>query len=91
MDTVVPGKGVKVQFKDGIFTSDGTTILGSDDKSAIAIILEVMAVVQENHLPCPPVELIFTVCEEIGLLGAKSLDMTLIESKFGYILDSTDT
>lgn len=91
MDTVVPGKGVKVRFKDGIFTSDGTTILGSDDKSAIAIILEVMAVVQENHLPCPPVELIFTVSEEIGLLGAKHLDLTLIDSKFGYILDSTDT
>lgn len=91
MDTVVPGKGVKVQFKNGIFTSDGTTILGSDDKSAIAIILEVMAVVQENNLPCPPVELIFTVCEEIGLLGAKYFDLSLIDAKFGYILDSTDT
>lgn len=91
MDTVVPGKGVKVQFKNGIFTSDGTTILGSDDKSAIAIILEVMEVIRENDLPCPPVELIFTVCEEIGLLGAKYLDLSLIESRFGYILDSTDT
>ncbi|MEX1298080.1 MAG: M20/M25/M40 family metallo-hydrolase [Desulfotignum sp.] len=91
MDTVVPGKGVKVQFNNGIFTSDGTTILGSDDKSAIAILLEVMAVIRENNLPCPPVELIFTVCEEIGLLGAKYLDMSLIDSRFGYILDSTDT
>jgi tripeptide aminopeptidase len=91
MDTVVPGKGVKVQFNNGIFTSDGTTILGSDDKSAIAILLEVMEVIRENNLPCPPVELIFTVCEEIGLLGAKYLDISLIDSRFGYILDSTDT
>jgi len=91
MDTVVPGKGVKVRFDNGIFTSDGTTILGSDDKSAIAIILEVMEVIRENNLPCPPVELIFTVCEEIGLLGAKYLDLSLIDSRFGYILDSTDT
>jgi tripeptide aminopeptidase len=91
MDTVVPGKGVKVQFGNGIFTSDGTTILGSDDKSAIAIILEVMEVIRENNLPCPPVELVFTVCEEIGLLGAKYLDLSLIDSRFGYILDSTDT
>lgn len=91
MDTVVPGKGVRVGFENGIFTSDGTTILGSDDKSAIAIILEVMDVVSENHLPCPPVELIFTVCEEIGLLGAKYFDLSLIDAKFGYILDSTDT
>lgn len=91
MDTVVPGKGVKVQFKDGVFTSDGTTILGSDDKSALAIILEVMDIIKENHLPCPPVELVFTVCEEIGLVGAKHFDLSLIRSKFGYILDSTDT
>ncbi len=91
MDTVVPGKGVNVTFADGVFKSDGTTILGSDDKSAIAIILEVMDVVKENNLPCPPVEIIFTVCEEIGLLGAKHFDLSLIDAKFGYILDSTDT
>ncbi len=91
MDTVVPGKGVKVQFEDGVFRSDGTTILGADDKSALAIILEVMDVIQENNLDCPPVELVFTVCEEIGLVGAKHFDLSLIESKFGYILDSTDT
>lgn len=91
MDTVVPGKGVKVQFADGIFRSDGTTILGSDDKSALAIILEVLEVIQENNLPCPPVEIVFTVCEEVGLMGAKHIDLSLMDSKFGYILDSTDT
>lgn len=90
MDTVEPGRGVKVLLKDGVFTSDGTTILGSDDKSAIAIILEVMDVVRENNLPCPPVEIVFTVCEEIGLCGAKHFDLGMIESKTGYILDSTD-
>ncbi len=91
MDTVGPGEGIKVQFKDGVFRSDGTTILGSDDKSAIAIILEVMEVILENKIDYPPVEIIFTVCEEIGLLGAKHLDYSLMDSKFGYILDSTDT
>jgi len=91
MDTVVPGNGVKVQFEDGVFRSDGTTILGSDDKSALAIILEVMDVINEKQLPCPPVELVFTVCEEIGLVGAKNIDLSLMKSKFGYILDSTDT
>lgn len=91
MDTVGPGKGIKPQFKDGIFTSDGTTILGSDDKSAIAIILEVMDVILENKMDYPPIEIVFTVCEEIGLLGAKNFDHSLMDSKFGYILDSTDT
>lgn len=91
MDTVVPGKGVQVQFKDGIFRSDGTTILGSDDKSALAIVLEVLDVIKEKNLPCPPVEVVFTVCEEVGLMGAKNLDLSLMDAKFGYILDSTDT
>jgi tripeptide aminopeptidase len=91
MDTVGPGKGIKVQFEDGIFRSDGTTILGADDKSALAIILEVMDVILENKIDYPPVEIIFTICEEIGLLGAKHFDYSLLDSKFGYILDSTDT
>ena len=91
MDTVGPGNNIKVEFKNGIFTSDGTTILGADDKSAIAIILEVMDVIFENKLDHPPIEIIFTVCEEIGLLGAKHFDYSLMESKFGYILDSSDT
>ncbi|MCK5695325.1 MAG: M20/M25/M40 family metallo-hydrolase [Desulfobacula sp.] len=91
MDTVGPGKGIKVQFEDGIFRSDGTTILDVDDQSALAIILEVMDVILENKIDYPPVEIIFTVCEEIGLLGAKYFDYSLMDSKFGYILDSTDT
>ena len=91
MDTVEPGRGVKVLFKDGVFTSDGTTILGADDKSALAIILEVMDVIFENNLPHPPIEVVFTICEEIGLLGAKHFNYSLLDSKIGYILDSTDT
>jgi len=91
MDTVVPGKGVKVIFEDGVFRSDGTTILGSDDKSALAVILEVMQVIKDNNLPCPPVEVVITVCEEQGLLGAKNLDCSRLKSKFGYILDAVDT
>lgn len=90
MDTVGPGEGIKVRFENGIFKSEGSTVLGADDKSAIAIILEVMDVILENRIDYPPVELIFTVCEEIGLLGAKHLDYAMIESEFGYILDSTN-
>jgi tripeptide aminopeptidase len=45
----------------------------------------------EKKIDYPPVEVIFTVCEEVGLLGAKYFDYSLMDSKFGYILDSTDT
>ena len=91
MDTVEPGKGITAVLKEGVFTSDGTTILGADDKSAIAIILETIKIIQENNLPYGPIEIVLTVCEEIGLLGAKHLDLSLIESEYGYALDATDT
>jgi tripeptide aminopeptidase len=91
MDTVEPGKGITAVLEEGIFTSDGTTILGADDKSAIAILLETIKIIQENDLPYGPIELVLTVCEEIGLLGAKHLDLSLIESEYGYALDATDT
>ncbi len=91
MDTVKPGTGVRAVLKDGVFTSRGETILGADDKSAIAVMIEVMRVIKENNLPHAPIELVFTVCEEIGLLGAKQLDLSLLQSRFGYALDATDT
>ena len=91
MDTVEPGKNVSVIFKNETFTSDGTTILGADDKSAIAVLLEVMRVLTENKMQHCPIELVFTICEEIGLLGAKNLDISLISAKYGYALDSSDT
>ena len=91
MDTVNPGKGISVIFKDGILTSDGTTILGADDKSAIAIIIETIRILQENNLEYGNLELVFTICEEIGLLGAKHLDYSLITASYGYTLDATDT
>ncbi len=91
MDTVEPGRDIKPILADGVFTSAGDTILGADDKSAIAIILEVLRIIKENSLPCPPIEALFTICEEIGLQGAKKLDFSMIDSRFGYTLDTNDT
>ncbi len=91
MDTVPPGKGVKIVFSDGIFSSDGTTVLGADDKSALAIIIETIQVLQENRLRHGPLEVVVTICEEIGLLGAKNLDYSLLKARHGYSLDASDT
>ena len=91
MDTVEPGRGIAPVFKDGVFSSQGDTILGADDKSAIAIILEALRIMHENRLDCGPIDLVFTVCEEIGLRGAKHLDFSLIDAKYGFALDATDT
>jgi len=91
MDTVEPGRGVAAMLENGTFTSDGTTILGADDKSAIAILLETLNVLHENDLPYGPLEIVLTVCEEIGLLGAKHLDLNLVTATYGFALDATDT
>jgi tripeptide aminopeptidase len=91
LDTVEPGRGIKVIFKDGVFQSDGTTVLGSDDKAAVAILIEVARLLKEHRVSHGPIEFLFTVCEEIGLLGAKSLDPALLEARAGYALDSSDT
>ena len=88
MDTVVPGEGV-VPILDGtILRSDGRTVLGGDDKSGIAIICEALRVVHENRLPCSDIDVIFTICEESGLLGAKCLDISRLRAKTGLVLDS---
>lgn len=91
MDTVEPGKGITAILENGTFTSDGTTILGADDKSAIAILLETLTILKEYGLSYGPIELVLTVCEEIGLLGAKHLDLSLITAEYGFALDATDT
>jgi len=91
MDTVEPGKGVTAVLRDGVFTSDGTTILGADDKSALAIILETLRVLKEDQIVHGPLEIVLTICEEVGLLGAKHLDYDLLTAPYGYVLDATDT
>lgn len=89
MDTVDPARGVKVRRENDTFRSAGATVLGSDDKSGIAAIIEAMRNLRENNIPHGSIEIILTTCEEIGLLGAKSLDPAMINAKIGYALDST--
>ncbi|EIJ78786.1 peptidase T-like protein [Bacillus methanolicus PB1] len=88
MDTVVPGKGVKPSIKDGYVVTDGTTILGADDKAGLAVMLETIRVLKERNIPHGTIQFIITVGEESGLVGAKALDSSLVKAKYGYALDS---
>ncbi|MGB3212751.1 MAG: M20/M25/M40 family metallo-hydrolase [Desulforhopalus sp.] len=89
MDTVEPAEGVEVIRTGDIFTSAGETVLGGDDKSGIAAILELLALLQEKKTPHPMLEVVITTCEEIGLLGAKHLEYNQLLTKYGYALDSS--
>jgi tripeptide aminopeptidase len=91
MDTVEPGRGVEPVFENGVFSSQGRTILGADDKSAIAVILEVLTCLGERHMTHGPLEIVFSICEEIGLLGAKHLDYDRLSARMGYVVDTRNT
>jgi tripeptide aminopeptidase len=88
MDTVVPGEGVKPVVEGDIVRSDGTTVLGGDDKSGVAIICEVLRILRERKIRHGPIDAVFTICEEKGLAGAKHLDIAPLRAKTGVVLDS---
>src|SRR5215211_5845698 len=90
MDTVVPGEGVKPIIEGDIIRTDKTTVLGGDDKSGCAVIIETIRCLKEQNIPHTDIEAGFSICEEVGLLGAKHLDVSRIRSKYGIVFDSDD-
>ncbi len=90
-DTVEPGHGIKPQIEGTIIRSDGTTVLGGDDKCGVAIILATLRELLAGDLPRPPLDVVFTVYEEGGLHGARQLDYDDISAQMGYVLDGGHT
>lgn len=81
MDTVVPGNGVKPVIEDGYVKTDGTTILGADDKTGLAAMFEAIRVLKEKNVPHGKIEFVITAGEESGLVGAKSVRSETDDSK----------
>jgi len=88
MDTVEPGEGVRPVVDGDIIRTDGTTVLGGDDKSGVAIICECVRSCREHGLRHPPLDVVLTICEEVGLLGAKHLDLGRVRARRGLVFDS---
>src|SRR5260370_40191946 len=74
MDRVPPGKAHPSIVADGVMRSDGTTNLGADDSAGLAVILHIAEELHWRNLPHPPLVLLFTTGEEVGLTGAGRLD-----------------
>lgn len=87
LDTVEPGRNIKPQIISGIIKSDGNTILGADNKVAVAAILEVLKHLIENKIQTRPLDVVFTLAEEEDF-GSADLDYKKIKAKKGYIFDS---
>lgn len=87
LDTVAPTTNLRlVQTPDAIAT-DGTTILGADDKAGVALILEAIQTLRERRFSYPPLEIVFTIREEKGLLGAKAFDKSRLRARYGIVVD----
>ncbi len=87
MDTVQSTKNLKHVIENGTIKTDGTTILGGDDRAGIAVILEILNVLKERNLEHGPIEILFDVCEEAGMYGAKYIKPSTLQSRFGFVFD----
>jgi len=88
MDTVVPCDNVKPVVTSSKISSDGTSILGADDKAAMAAFLEAVQVLKDEKMEHGTVEILFTCAEEVGLYGIKGFDTSLLESEHAFVFDS---
>ncbi len=89
LDTVSINGDIIPVIKNGkLFNKNKECILGGDDKIAVAAIMETIRVIKENNISTGDIYAVFTISEEIGVLGSKYIDMNLIEAKYGFAFDS---
>lgn len=77
---------IKMIYEGDYLRADGTT-LGADDGIAVAM---GMALLDSDSIPHPPIEVVFTTDEEVGMLGASSIDMTLLNGRLLLNIDSEE-
>src|SRR5437764_8621369 len=87
LDTVPPSGPIEPVVDDGVVRNSAGTILGADDKAAVAVMLEATRRVVAENRRHAGIELLFTPKEEVGLLGAAAFDSTRLEARVGYVYD----
>ncbi len=87
MDTVEPGRGIRPIIDGDIIHTDQSTVLGGDCKAGLSVILEALESLQLDGAPRRPVEIALTREEEIGLVGAKNLDFSMLRAKEAVVFD----
>jgi tripeptide aminopeptidase len=87
LDTVPPTAAIEPVVDDGVVRNGAGTILGADDKAAVAVILEATRRLLAESRPHAGIELLFTPKEEVGLVGAYAFDHTRLRARTGYVYD----
>jgi len=87
LDTVPPTAAIEPVVEDGIVRNAAGTILGADDKAAVAAMLEATRLILAERRSHAGIELLFTPKEEVGLVGAYAFDHTRLHARTGYVYD----
>jgi tripeptide aminopeptidase len=87
MDTVQPTGPIEPVVEDGVVRNAGGTILGADNKSAVAAMVEAARRVVAERRAHAGLELVFTLKEEVGLKGADAFDSSRLAARVGYVYD----
>jgi tripeptide aminopeptidase len=87
LDTVPPEGEIEPVIEDGVIRNTAGTILGADNKAAVAAMLEATRRVLSENLPHGGIELLFTPKEETGLHGAAAFDQEQLQARIGYVYD----
>lgn len=89
MDTVDDNTGMVPSINLERVRSDGTTVLGADDKAGVAAILSVLKALSESGREHRDLEVVFSIAEETGLHGAKALDTSILKADYGFVFDGS--
>jgi len=88
LDTVGIDGEIEPVIENGIIKNRHDYILGGDDKVAVAAIIEALGKIREDNLPTGDIYLVFTISEEIGVVGAKHVDMDRVKARYGFVFDA---
>jgi tripeptide aminopeptidase len=87
LDTVPPEAGIDPVLENGVIRNAAGTILGADNKAAVAVMLDATRRILSENRPHGGVELLFTPKEEVGLFGAAAFDHERLHARIGYVYD----
>jgi tripeptide aminopeptidase len=87
LDTVPPTAAIEPVETDGVIRNGAGTILGADNKAAVAAMVAAVARILDEGRPHAGVELLFTPMEEVGLFGAAAFDHTRLQARLGFVYD----
>jgi tripeptide aminopeptidase len=87
LDTVPASDELRPVVRDGMIRNATPSIVGADNKAALAVMLEAIRSIVLDRRPHAGIELLFTVGEEQGLVGSTAFDCSVIQARCGFVFD----